>query len=125
MTTQKIIWTEIDEAPALATCPLLPIIRGFTRGTGIEVETRDISLGGRIIANFPDYLTEEQRMPDFLAQLGALSLTPRANIIKLPNIPDKAKVARAMRPSPTLNAVVALSNPVARMQAAFNCRNQG
>ena len=86
MTTHKIIWTEIDEAPALATYSLLPIIQGFTKGTGVEVETRDISLAGRIIANFPDYLTEEQRIPDFLTQLGELSLTPEANIIKLPNI---------------------------------------
>ena len=86
MATQKIIWTEIDEAPALATYSLLPIIQGFTKGTGVEVETRDISLAARIIANFPDYLSEEQRIPDFLAHLGELSLTPEANIVKLPNI---------------------------------------
>ena len=86
MTTKTIIWTEIDEAPALATYSLLPIVQAFTKGTGVAVETRDISLAGRIIANFPEVLTEAQRIPDFLAQLGELSLTPEANIIKLPNI---------------------------------------
>jgi isocitrate dehydrogenase len=86
MTTQKIIWTDIDEAPALATYSLLPIIQAFTKGTGIAVETSDISLAGRILANFPEHLTESQRIPDNLAQLGALALKPEANIIKLPNI---------------------------------------
>jgi isocitrate dehydrogenase len=84
--TSKIIWTQIDEAPALATYSLLPIVQAFTRGTGVEVETRDISLAGRIIANFPENLTESQRIPDCLAQLGELTLRPDANIIKLPNI---------------------------------------
>ncbi len=84
--TSKIIWTEIDEAPALATYSLLPIVQAFTKGTGVEVETRDISLAGRIIANFPENLTEAQRIPDYLSQLGALTKTPDANIIKLPNI---------------------------------------
>ena len=82
----KIIWTKIDEAPALATYSLLPIVQAFTRGTGVSVETRDISLAGRIIANFPECLTVSQRIPDYLAELGALALTPEANIIKLPNI---------------------------------------
>ncbi|WP_243301157.1 NADP-dependent isocitrate dehydrogenase [Geothrix oryzisoli] len=86
MTTQKIIWTDIDEAPALATYSLLPIIQAFTKGTGIVVETSDISLAGRILANFPENLTPAQRVPDNLAQLGALALKPEANIIKLPNI---------------------------------------
>ena len=85
-TTATIIWTEIDEAPALATYSLLPIVRGFTRGTGVSVETRDISLAGRIIASFPERLAEAQRIPDDLAQLGELTLRPEANIIKLPNI---------------------------------------
>jgi len=84
--TSKIIWTQIDEAPALATYSLLPIIQAFTKGTGVEVETRDISLAGRIIANFPENLTPAQRIPDFLGQLGELAKTPEANIIKLPNI---------------------------------------
>jgi isocitrate dehydrogenase len=86
MATSKIIWTKIDEAPALATRSLLPIIRAYTRGTGIEIETRDISLVGRIIANFPDNLTEDQKIPDHLTALGQLAQTPEANIIKLPNI---------------------------------------
>jgi len=86
MTTKTIIWTEIDEAPALATYSLLPIVQAFTKGTGVAVETRDISLAGRIIATFPEVLTEAQRIPDFLAQLGELSLSAEANIIKLPNI---------------------------------------
>jgi isocitrate dehydrogenase len=84
--TSTIIWTEIDEAPALATYSLLPIVQAFTKGTGVAVEKRDISLAGRIIANFPENLTPEQRIPDNLSELGALSKTPEANIIKLPNI---------------------------------------
>ena len=86
MTTSKIIWTKIDEAPALATYSLLPIVQAFTKGTDINVETKDISLSGRIIANFPDNLTEEQKIPDYLTELGELAKTPAANIIKLPNI---------------------------------------
>ena len=88
MTTQssKIIWTRIDEAPALATYSFLPIVQAFTRGTGVEVETSDISLAGRIIASFPERLTEAQRIPDNLTQLGELTLKPEANIIKLPNV---------------------------------------
>jgi len=86
MAKQTIIWTETDEAPALATHSLLPIIQGFTKGTGVTVESRDISLAGRIIANFPDYLKEKQRIPDELSQLGELTAKPEANIIKLPNI---------------------------------------
>ncbi len=85
-TVSRIIWTQIDEAPALATYSLLPIVQAFTKGTGIAVETRDISLAGRIIANFPDFLSEAQRLPDQLTQLGELTLLPEANIIKLPNI---------------------------------------
>ncbi len=86
MTNSKIIWTKIDEAPALATEGLLPIVQAYTKGSGIGVETRDISLAGRIIANFPDKLTEEQKIPDYLQQLGDLAKTPEANIVKLPNI---------------------------------------
>ncbi|MHB8940246.1 MAG: NADP-dependent isocitrate dehydrogenase [Desulfobacteria bacterium] len=84
--TAKIIWTKIDEAPALATYSFLPIVQAYTKGTGVSVETRDISLAGRIIANFPEKLTGKQRIPDYLAQLGELALKPEANIIKLPNI---------------------------------------
>ncbi|MGF1775969.1 NADP-dependent isocitrate dehydrogenase [Vibrio nomapromontoriensis] len=88
MPTEKptIIYTITDEAPALATYSLLPIIQSFTASSGIDVETRDISLAGRIIANFPDYLKEEQRIGDALSELGELATTPEANIIKLPNI---------------------------------------
>ena len=82
----KIIYTKIDEAPALATHSLLPILKAFTKDSGIELDTWDISLTGRIIANFPDRLTEEQRVPDYLTMLGELSEDPSANIIKLPNI---------------------------------------
>jgi isocitrate dehydrogenase len=81
-----IIYTITDEAPALATHSLLPIIRSFTSSSGIDVDTRDISLAGRIIANFPEYLSEEQRIGDALTELGKLAQTPEANIIKLPNI---------------------------------------
>ncbi|EGR0107718.1 NADP-dependent isocitrate dehydrogenase [Vibrio vulnificus] len=88
MPTEKptIIYTITDEAPALATYSLLPIIQAFTASSGINVETRDISLAGRIIANFPEHLKEEQRIGDALAELGELAQTPEANIIKLPNI---------------------------------------
>jgi isocitrate dehydrogenase len=86
MTEAKIIYTRTDEAPALATYSLLPIVQAFTRAASITVETRDISLAGRILANFPDHLSEAQRQPDDLAELGALAQTPAANIIKLPNI---------------------------------------
>ncbi len=88
MTTQasKIIWTDIDEAPALATYSLLPIVNAFTKAAGVVVETRDISVAGRIIANFPENLTDSQKMPDYLAELGDLTQKPEANIIKLPNV---------------------------------------
>jgi isocitrate dehydrogenase len=86
MSTSKIIWTKIDEAPALATYSLLPIVHAYTKGTGVEVETRDISLAGRIIANFPDNLSDKQKIDDELTRLGELARTPEANIIKLPNI---------------------------------------
>jgi isocitrate dehydrogenase len=81
-----IIYTLTDEAPALATRSLLPIIEAFTKSSGIAVETRDISLAGRIIANFPDFLNEDQRIGDALSELGDLAKTPEANIIKLPNV---------------------------------------
>ncbi|MXR68520.1 NADP-dependent isocitrate dehydrogenase [Shewanella sp. JBTF-M18] len=81
-----IIYTETDEAPALATLSLLPIIKHFTAAAGVGVETRDISLSGRVIANFPEFLTPEQQISDALAELGELATKPEANIIKLPNI---------------------------------------
>ncbi|MEP7312197.1 MAG: NADP-dependent isocitrate dehydrogenase [Pseudomonadota bacterium] len=86
MNDAKIIYTLTDEAPALATYSLLPIVQAFTRAASIAVETRDISLAGRILANFPDELTPAQRQKDDLAELGELAKTPQANIIKLPNI---------------------------------------
>jgi len=82
----KIIYTKTDEAPALATQSFLPIIKAFTGPSGIEIETKDISLGGRIIANFPENLNEDQKQADALAELGVLAKSPDANIIKLPNI---------------------------------------
>ena len=86
MTDSKIIYTQTDEAPALATFSLLPIVQAFTKSSGVVIETRDISLSGRIIAAFPERLTEAQRIGDHLAELGQLATTPEANIIKLPNI---------------------------------------
>ena len=82
----KIIYTHTDEAPMLATHSFLPIVEAFASTAGVELETRDISLAGRIIATFPDYVTEEQRIADALSELGDLAKTPEANIIKLPNI---------------------------------------
>ena len=84
--TPKILYTLTDEAPALATYSLLPIVQAFTSSAGVQVETRDISLSGRIIANFPSYLTAEQQIGDALAELGDIAKTPEANIVKLPNI---------------------------------------
>lgn len=86
MKNVKITWTYTDEAPALATLAFLPILRAYAKGSGIEVDLADISLAGRIIANFPDKLTEDQKIPDWLTILGEMALTDKANIIKLPNI---------------------------------------
>ena len=85
-TEQKIIYTETDEAPRLATFSFLPIIKAFSDAAGVQVETRDISLAGRILASFPEWLSEDQRIPDHLAELGELTQDEAANIIKLPNI---------------------------------------
>ena len=82
----KIVYTHTDEAPALATASLLPILRAFAGAAGIELELRDISLAGRILAQFPERLDDEQRVADALAELGELAQTDQANIIKLPNI---------------------------------------
>ena len=81
-----IIYTLTDEAPMLATYSFLPVVQAFASSAGVDVETRDISLAGRILALFPDHLTEEQRIGDALTELGELATTPEANIIKLPNI---------------------------------------
>ena len=82
----KIIYTITDEAPALATQSFLPIVKAFTNSAGVAVETKDISLSARILATFPGFLTEDQRVNDDLAELGVLAKLPEANIIKLPNI---------------------------------------
>src|SRR5436309_108713 len=82
----KIVYTRTDEAPALATRSLLPIVRAYAGAAGVEIELRDISLAGRILAQFPDRLSDEQRVADALGELGELAKTPEANIIKLPNI---------------------------------------
>ncbi len=84
--TPKILYTLTDEAPALATYSLLPIVQAFTKSAGVQVETRDISLSGRIIATFPEYLRADQQINDDLAELGKIATTPEANIVKLPNI---------------------------------------
>ena len=86
MTDSTIIYTHTDEAPALATYSFLPVIEAYASTAGVTVESRDISLAGRIIAAFPEYLKEEQRIDDALAELGRLAGTPEANIIKLPNV---------------------------------------
>ena len=85
-TKSKIIYTKTDEAPALATRSFLPIVKAFTKQAGIEIELKDISLAARVLSNFPDELSSDQRIEDALAQLGELAKTPQANIIKLPNI---------------------------------------
>ncbi|VEB44854.1 Isocitrate dehydrogenase [NADP] 2 [Chromobacterium violaceum] len=82
----KIIYTLTDEAPALATSSFLPIVQAFAGSAGIQVDTADISVAARVLAEFPDYLTDEQKVPNTLAELGKLTLQPEANIIKLPNI---------------------------------------
>ena len=86
MTEEKIFYTEVDEAPALATYSLLPILQAYTKGTNISFEKMDISLAGRIIANFPENLTDSQKIPDYLSELGELVKQPKTNVIKLPNI---------------------------------------
>ena len=86
MSKSKIIYTLTDEAPRLATASFLPIVRTFAEPAGIEVAEADISVAGRILGEFPDFLTEAQRVPNTLAELGKKTLQPDANIIKLPNI---------------------------------------
>ncbi len=95
MPRSTIIYTHTDEAPALATYSLLPVVRAYAAKAGVEVETRDISLAARILAQFPEHLTAEQRVDDALAELGALTAEPEANIIKLPNISASVPQLRA------------------------------
>ena len=111
-----IIYTKTDEAPALATYSLLPIVEAFTKHSGVAVETRDISLAGRILALFPECLTEAQRVGDALSELGALTLRPEANIIKLPNI--SASV-------PQLKAVIAELQMKGREKWTTQCYIKG
>src|SRR5499433_2065238 len=86
MSKLEIMWTKVDEAPALATYSLLPIVEAFVGAAGVSVKLKDISLAGRILATFPEKLTPAQRINDELTELGQLTLRPEANIIKLPNI---------------------------------------
>src|SRR6201996_3940196 len=86
MSDLEIVWTKVDEAPGLATFSLLPIVQAFVAAAGVKMKLKDISLTGRIIANFPDKLTPAQKRADELAELGRLAMRPEANIIKLPNI---------------------------------------
>ncbi|MBI5436392.1 MAG: NADP-dependent isocitrate dehydrogenase [Nitrosomonadales bacterium] len=95
MTSPKIFYTMVDEAPALATYSLLPIVQAFTKAAGVAVETRNISLAGRILANFPENLTASQKIADELTELGELTLKPEANIIKLPNVSASAPQLKA------------------------------
>ena len=94
----KIIYTKVDEAPALATYSFFPIVKAFTEVAGVKVETKDISLAGRIIANFPDNLTDSQRQPNDLAELGELVKKPEANVIKLPCISASIPQLKAATP---------------------------
>ena len=91
----KIIYTKTDEAPALATVSFLPIVKAFTKTAGIEVDTSDISVAARVLAEFPEFLSEEQRVPDNLAELGRLTQDPNTNIIKLPNISASVQQLKA------------------------------
>ena len=91
----KIIYTKTDEAPALATLSFLPIVKAFTQTAGVSVELTDISVAARVLAEFPDYLTEEQQVPDNLAELGRLTQDPNTNIIKLPNISASVQQLKA------------------------------
>ncbi|MEA2928124.1 MAG: isocitrate dehydrogenase, partial [Hyphomicrobiales bacterium] len=86
MPNLEIMWTKVDEAPALATYSLLPIVEAFVGAAGVSVKLKDISLAGRILANFPERLSPAQRIDDELTELGVLATKPEANIIKLPNI---------------------------------------
>ncbi|MDO4225162.1 MAG: NADP-dependent isocitrate dehydrogenase, partial [Bergeyella zoohelcum] len=86
MSVSKIYYTLTDEAPMLATHSFLPIVKAFTKTADIQIEVPDISLSGRILANFPEVLSTEQQIPDYLSELGELATKPEANIIKLPNI---------------------------------------
>ena len=111
-TEQKIIYTETDEAPRLATFSFLPIIKAFSDAAGVQVETRDISLAGRFLASFPEWLAEDQRIADHLAELGALTQETYANIIKLPNISaSNPQILAAIKELHNLSGELALEVP--------------
>ena len=99
MSNETIIYTQTDEAPALATYSFLPIVQAFTKPSGVNVETRDISLAGRILSQFPEKLKDDQKIGDALTELGELAKTPEANIIKLPNISASVPQWRPQFPS--------------------------
>ena len=125
MTSHKIIYTMVDEAPALATYSLLPIIQAYTRAAGVSVETRDISLSGRILANFSENLTKDQKIADELSELGKLTLEPEANIIKLPNIsatPPQLKAAIAELQSQGFQLPDYLDDPQTETEKAIKAR---
>ena len=119
--SSKIIYTHTDEAPALATRSFLPIIEAFTGAADVAVETRDISLAGRIVANFSDLLPADQQMPDHLAELGELTQFPETNIIKLPNI--SASVPQLKATIAELQAKLAMSATATSTVAAGNTIN--
>ena len=114
MSDPTIIYTKTDEAPALATYSLLPIIKAFARPCGVQVETRDISLAGRILSQFPEYLEASQRVGDALAELGTLAKQPEANIIKLPNISASVPQLKA--------AIAELTLPLTPVSISSNSR---
>ncbi len=125
MTSHKIIYTMVDEAPALATYSLLPIVQAYAKAAGVTVETRDISLAGRILANFPENLTASQKIADELSELGQLALTPEANIIKLPNVsatPPQLKAAIAELQSQGFNIPDYPEDPQNDAQKAIRAR---
>ncbi len=118
MSSAKIIWTKIDEAPALATYSLLPVVQAFTKGTGVEVETRDISLAGRIIANFPDKLTADQTIADELTRLGELAQKPEATSsscpTSAPRFPSCRRRSRSCRSTATPSRITPRSRATTR-----------
>ena len=109
-----IIYTHTDEAPALATRSLLPVVKAFTRVAGVQVELRDISLAGRVLATFPDALTPDQRVHDDLAELGELVTRPEANVIKLPNVSASIPQLKATIEEQRLGSISKQGNPMMR-----------
>ena len=117
----KIIWTRTDEAPLLASLSLRPIVSAFAATAGVEVEERDISLAGRILAQFPDYLPADQQVSDALAELGSLAQTPAANIIKLPNISASVPQLKAAVAELQANGFAIPDYPDNPVRTAWGC----